>query len=108
MLGKYGSWLIWLEKYSSWLENLRFCQKLESHAKILRLDRSGCGVPLTGVDPGFEIGGCPKCTRKRAKVFFFSATLTFKSITRFGHLGIVTLSSQLASTSMRWLKIKLN
>ena len=28
-----------------------------------------------------------------------------KSTTRFGHLGIVTLSSQLASTSMRWLKV---
>ena len=23
-----------------------------------------------GVDPGFEIGGCPKCARKHAKVFF--------------------------------------
>ena len=23
-----------------------------------------------GVDPGFEIGGCPKCVRKCAKVFF--------------------------------------
>ena len=22
------------------------------------------------VDPGFEIGGCTKCMRKRAKVFF--------------------------------------
>ena len=31
-----------------------------------------------GVDPGFEIGECPKCARKRAKVFF-NATLTFKS-----------------------------
>ena len=42
-----------------------------------------------GVDPGFEIGGL-------LVKFFFSATLTFKSTTRFGHLGIVTLSSQLA------------
>ena len=25
---------------------------------------------LTGVDPGFEIGGCPKCACKRAKVCF--------------------------------------
>ena len=61
-------------------------------------------LPFTGVDPGFKIGGCPKCARKRAN-FFFSATLTFKSTTRFGHLGIVTLSSQLALTIMRWLKI---
>ena len=60
--------------------------------------------PYRGVDPGFEIGGCPKCACKRAK-FFFSATLTFKSTTRFGHLGIVTLSLQLASTSMKRLKI---
>ena len=44
-LEKYGSWLIWLEKYISWLENLRFCQKLESHAKILR---------LRGLGPGYE------------------------------------------------------
>ena len=52
------------------------------------------------VDPGFEIGGCTKCAHyKRAKIFF-NATLTFKSTTRFGHLGIVTLSSQSASTSM--------
>ena len=34
----------------------------------------------------------------RVRKFFFSAALTFKSTTRFGHLGIVTLSSQLAST----------
>ena len=25
---------------------------------------------MAGVDPEFEIGGCPKCARKRAKVFF--------------------------------------
>ena len=42
----------------------------------------------SGVDPGFQIGGCPKCTRAN---FFFSATLTFKSTTRFGDLGIVTI-----------------
>ena len=55
---------------------------------------------LTGVDPGFGIGECTKCACKCVKIIF-SATLTLKSTTRFGHLGIVTLSSQLASTSMR-------
>ena len=40
----------------------------------------------------WKIGGC---TQKK----FHSATLAFKSTTRFGHLGIV---SQLASTSVRW------
>ena len=39
-------------------------------------------VTEAGVGPGVEIGGLPKCVHKRAK-FFFSATLTFKSITIF-------------------------
>ena len=62
-------------------------------------ERGGGG----GVDPGLEKGGAQNCWA--LKFFFPGATLTFKSTTRFGHLGIVTLSSQLASTSMRWLKI---
>ena len=48
------------------------------------------------MDPGFGIGGAQNACVSAQK-FFFSA--------RFGHLGTVTLSSQLAATSMRWLKI---
>ena len=51
------------------------------------------------MDPGFEIGGAQNA-RVNARTFFFSATLTFKSTTRFGHLGM-TLSLQLASTSRK-------
>ena len=42
------------------------------------------------MDPGFEIGGTLNA-HVSARNFFFSPTLTFKSTTRFGHLGIVTL-----------------
>ena len=59
------------------------------------------------MEPGFEIGGCPKCVCKHAKVFF-SATLTFKSTTRFGHLGIVTLSSQLLTATSKHEKKNCN
>ena len=44
------------------------------------------------------------CARKRA--IFISVPHSLSSPqTRSGHIGIVTLSSKLASTSMRWLKI---
>ena len=62
--------------------------------------------PAPGVDPGFEMGGggvCDQNVRVSAQKFF-PPTLSSPQ-PRFGHLGIVTLSSQLASTSMRWLKI---
>ena len=55
----------------------------------------------SGVDPGFEIGGCPKCARKRAN--FFSVPHSLSSPQPC--LGTLELSSQLASTSRRWLKI---
>ena len=46
---------------------------------------SPAAQPFTGVDPGFEIGG-DQNARVSTRKFFFSASLTFKSTTRFGHL----------------------
>ena len=71
-------------------------------SKLAHTTLHSCNIQvLTRVGSRIWNRGVPKCTRKRTKVFFS----TFKSTTRFGHLRIVTLSSQLASTSMRWLKI---
>ena len=45
---------------------------------------------VTGVDPGFEMGGGGKCMRVSVYIFIVTCTCThfnFKSTTRFGHLG---------------------
>ena len=67
------------------------CINFESLYKL-----RGKALGAAGVNLGFEIGGGGGGARNAFEKNFFSATLAFKSTTRFGYLGIVTLSSQLS------------
>ena len=60
-------------------KSLPFCSK-KCKCRDAGLSCTGlcyCGG-TSGVDPGFEIGGCPKCARKHAKVFFFQCHTHFQ------------------------------
>ena len=85
------------------IDQLYSCTEFHQSIKVELQTRSSIHAVLiliSGLDPGFEIGGAQNARVSARKFFQYHTHFQVHN-----HLGIVTLSSQLAPTSMRWLKI---